>query len=138
MTHIQTIALLSLMLSAALLYYLGYYFGRKDGRETGLAIGRKRGRESAQIRVRELEQNLHDAYRQYGRLERQFRLANANAKLGAAERQTLLQIAGKLQVSAATFGAINAKVHSEQTLQLRAKALALAELVQPVEQERAA
>lgn len=138
MTNMQTIALLTLIILAALLYCLGYYFGTKDGRNNGLAVGRKLGRDGAQVRIRELETMLDDSVRQYGLLDHQFRLAHANAKLGADAQQTLQEIATKLQLSSATFGAMNSKSQAEQTLKLRDKALALAELIQPADQERAA
>jgi hypothetical protein len=138
MTNMQTFALLSLILMAALLYYLGYHFGSKDGRSKGLAQGRKLGRDGAQIKMFNLEHQLEEAWRKYDQLVQQSRLAHANAKLGAEARETLLEIASKLQLSSATFGAINAKPHAEQALKLRDKALALAELIQPEAQERAA
>ena len=138
MTTMQTYILCSLILMAFLLYYLGYHFGSKDGRNTGLAIGRKLGRDGAQIKVRELEKTLYDSYRQYGRLEHQFRLAAANANLGAEAHQTLMDIADKLQLSSETFSALNSKSQAEKTLKLRDEALALAELIQPEAQERAA
>jgi hypothetical protein len=127
----QTFALISLTLMAALLYYLGYHFGRKDGRTAGLAVGIKLGRESRQSKIRTLEKKLEDGCRQY-------HLANANAKLGTDSRQTLLEIAEKLHPSSATFGALNAKPQAEQALKLRDQARALAELIQPQAQERAA
>lgn len=137
MTTTEIIVLIGLILMAAF-FQTGYYYGRKEGRTDGMAAGRKLGRDGAQQRVQQLQDDLDATRREYARLDSQCRLAQANAKLGADERQTLLQIAGKLQVSAATFGAINAKAHQQQTLQLRDKTLALAELVQPQALERAA
>lgn len=138
MTNMQTIALLTLIVLAALLYYLGYYFGTKDGRNNGLAVGRKLRRDGAQVRIRELETMLDDSVRQYGRLDHQFRLAHANAKLGAEAHQSLLDIASKLQMSSKIFSALNSKSQAAETLKLREEALALAELIQPEAQERAA
>lgn len=138
MTIMQTFALISLIAMAVFLIYLGYRFGNKDGRNYGMELGLKVGRSGLEPTVRDLQEKLHLARRDYCRLDRQYHCARANAKLGKAERQTLLQIASKLKVASATFGAINAKAHTEQTMQLRDKALALAELIEPSAQERAA
>lgn len=138
MTITQTFALISLIVMAVFLIYLGYRFGNKDGRNYGMELGLKVGRSGLEPTVRDLQEKLHLARRDYHRLERQYHCARANAKLGKAARQTLLQIASKLQVASATFGAINAKAHTEQTMQLREKALALADLIEPSAQERAA
>lgn len=138
MTITQTFAFISLIVMAVFLIYLGYRFGIKDGKNYGLELGMKLGRRGLEPTVRELQDKLHLARRDYLRLDRQYHCARANAKLGTAERQTLLQIASKLKVASATFGAINAKAHIEQTMQLREKALALAELIEPSAQERAA
>lgn len=138
MTIMQTFALISLIAMAVFLIYLGYRFGSKDGKNYGIELGMKLGRSGLEPTLRELQEKLHLARRDYSRLDRQYHCARANAKLGTAERQTLLQIASKLKVASATFGAINAKAHTEQTMQLREKALALAELIEPGAQERAA
>lgn len=138
MTITQTFAFISLIVMAVFLIYLGYRFGNKDGRNYGMELGLKVGRSGLEPTVRELQEKLHLARRDYCRLDRQYHCARANAKLGKAERQTLLQIASKLKVASATFGAINAKAHTEQTMQLHEKALALAELIEPSAQERAA
>ncbi len=138
MTITQTFALISLIVMAVFLIYLGYRFGNKDGKNYGLELGMKLGRSGLEPTVRQLQEKLDLARRDYLRLDRQYHCARANAKLGQAERETLLQIASKLKVASATFGAINAKAHTEQTMQLREKALALAELIEPSAQERAA
>ncbi len=138
MTITQTFALISLIVMAVFLIYLGYRFGNKDGRNYGMELGLKVGRSGLEPTVRDLQEKLLLARRDYHRLDRQYYCARANAKLGQAERLTLLQIASKLKVASATFGAINAKAHTEQTMQLREKALALAELIEPSAQERAA
>lgn len=138
MTITQTFALISLIVMAVFLIYLGYRFGNKDGRNYGMELGLKVGRSGLEPTVRDLQEKLLLARRDYHRLDRQYYCARANAKLGQAERLTLLQIASKLKVASATFGAINAKAHTEQTMQLREKALALDELIEPSAQERAA
>jgi hypothetical protein len=138
MTNTQTYAFLALIIMAFALLWIGYLFGRRDGKEKGIAIGQAQERDAKSSYVEALRNRLELTEHEYTKLNKIYRLTASKGPLGADERQTLIDIAEKLQLSADTFQALGSKGQADKALMLRHKALRLADLIQPAQLERAA
>jgi len=138
MTNTQSYALLALIIMAFALVWISYLFGRRDGIEKGIAIGQALERDAKCSSFEALRKKLELTEYEYKKLTKIYWLTVSNTPLGADERQTLVEIAEKLQLSADTFQALGSKGQSDKALMLRHKALRLADLIQPTQLERAA
>jgi len=134
MTATQIYALIGLTLAAALLINLGYFFGRKDGQAKGLLEGKEVTQAENAKTIRELKASLQ--FIQANHLH----LAQHCKRLKAGQsREFLLDVADKLRIAAATFGALRTgKTISHETLALQDQVLAMAEALEPAAQEDAA
>lgn len=138
MTNTQSYAFFALIIMAFGLVWIGYLFGRRDGKEKGIAIGQTQERDAKSSYVETLRDRLELTEHEYTKLNKTYRQTVAKAPLGADERQTLIDIAEKLQLAADTFQALGSKGQSDKALMLRHKALGLADLIQAAQLERAA
>jgi hypothetical protein len=138
MTNTQSYALLALIIMAFALVWIGYLSGRRDGNAKGIAIGQARERNAKSSSFEALRKKLELTEHEYTRLNKIYWLTVSKAPLGADERQSLIEIAEKLQLSADTFQALGSKGQSDKALMLRHKALRMADMLQPVQLERAA
>ncbi|MGX9762095.1 hypothetical protein [Pseudomonas shahriarae] len=134
MTATQIYALIGLTLAAALLINLGYFFGRKDGQVKGLQEGKEVTQAENAKTIRDLKASLQFIQADH------LHLAQHCKKLKVGQsREFLLDVADKLRIAAATFGALRTgKTITRETLALQDQVLAMAELLEPVTQEDAA
>lgn len=154
MTEIQIYALIALALATGAIYWIAYRSGYSNGREEGYSEGRDVGYDAGGCvgyrdginegkaiqsadnseEIRNLTLYLDQAREQYQQLYTHYERALAASKLGEPDRQTLLDIAEKLRIAAATFNALRTgKVITRETTALRDQALAMAELLKPTE-----
>jgi len=154
MTAIQIYALIAIALSTSAVYWIAYRNGFSNGRAEGNAEGYSEGydvggcagfrdgmdegkaiqRSDNWEEIRNLELTLNQARDQHKRLYAHYERALAASKLGEPARQTLLDIAEKLRIAAATFNALSTgKAITLETSALRDQALAMADLLKPVE-----
>ncbi|NWC90352.1 hypothetical protein [Pseudomonas reactans] len=132
MTAIQICALISIIIAAAILYWVGYRGGLTDGKNEGYEDGRSDGFAIGQddasatyatsidkisTRCQRLEQILHRE---------------------PQDRLDLLAIAEKLKLAADTFRAVKSESQASQALALRDKALSMAARLDSFFQEDAA
>jgi hypothetical protein len=138
MTEIQICALIVLILLVGLTYWAGYRGGLSDGRVEGIDEGMAIQHSDHTQTVRNLEFSLKQAREHHQQLYARYERALTTAKLGEPERQTLLAIAEKLRIAAETFAAFRTgKKLERESVALRDQALAIAALLEPVEQEAA-
>ncbi|MGO4310043.1 hypothetical protein AB4Z35_09260 [Pseudomonas sp. KB_15] len=138
MTAIQICALIVLILLIALTYWAGYRGGLIDGRVEGIDEGMAIQQSDNSQTVRNLELSLNQARKHHQQLYARHESALATSKLGEPERKTLLAIAEKLRIAAETFAAFRTgKKLERESVALREQALAMAALLEPVEQEAA-
>jgi hypothetical protein len=137
MTNTQQYALIVLILAAGLLVGLGYFYGRRDGVLLGMIKGSKAARTASQTTILNLQEAQEQRDKDYQKLERQYTRA-LHSRFSSNERAILLKAADNLSLSSATFGALNAKAQAEQALRLRDEVIAVARLIEPQVQERAA
>lgn len=138
MTAIQICALIVLILLVGLTYWAGYRGGLIDGRVEGIDEGMAIQQSDNSQTVRNLELALNEAREHYQQLYARYERAIAASKLGEPERQTLLAIAEKLRIAAETFAAFRTgKKLERESVALREQALAMAALLESVEQEAA-
>ena len=138
MTTVQICALIVLILLVGLTYWAGYRGGLIDGRVESIDEGMAIQQSDNSQTVRNLELSLNKAREHHQQLYARYERALAASKLGEAERQTLLAIAEKLRIAAETFAAFRTgKKLERESVALRDQALAIAALLQPVEQEAA-
>lgn len=131
MTAIQIFALISIILAAAILYWVGYRGGLIDGRIEGIDEGKAIQQSDNSGAIEDLKRLVDQA--QYMKLYSHYERALAASKLGEPSRQTLLDIAEKLRIAAETFSAFRTgKKLERDTLNLRDQALAMAALLGPV------
>lgn len=136
MTAIQICALIVLILLVGLTYWAGYRGGLIDGRVEGIDEGIAIHQSDNSQTARNLELLLSEAQEHHQRLYARYERALATSKLGEPERQTLLSIAEKLRIAAETFAAFRTgKKLERESVALREQALAMAALLEPVEQE---
>ncbi|EFQ65084.1 hypothetical protein PFWH6_1159 [Pseudomonas fluorescens WH6] len=132
MTAIQIFALISIILAAAILYWVGYRGGLNDGRLEGIDEGKAIQQSDNSVAIEDLKRLLNQAQAQYMKLYSHYEQALAASKLGEPSRQTLLDIAEKLRIAAETFSAFRTGKRLERdTLTLRDQALAMAALLGP-------
>lgn len=133
MTAIQIYALISIVIAAALLYWVGYRGGLIDGRIEGIDEGKAIQQSDNAGEIRDLKLLLDQAQRNHKQLYSHYKQALAASKLGEPARQTLLDIAEKLRIAAETFSAFRTgKKLERDSLTLRDQALAMAALLGPV------
>ncbi|AZD93133.1 MULTISPECIES: hypothetical protein [Pseudomonas] len=139
MTATQIYALIGLTLAAALLINLGYFFGRKDGKAKGLQEGKEITQAETAKTISELRASLQFIRADHLHLAQHCKRLKASQTFGSKERDFLLDVADKLRIAAATFGALRTgKTITRETLALQDQVLAMAELLKPVAQEDAA
>lgn len=140
MTTTQICALIIAILFIGLTYWAGYRSGLLDGRAKGQTEGIEEGRaiqrSDTSGMIRDLKLLLDQARANHKRLYTHYERALAASKLGEPARQTLMDIAEKLRIAAETFSAFRTgKKLERDSLSLRDQALAMAALLDPVEQE---
>lgn len=139
MTHIQTIALIGLILTVALLYWAGYLIGRSNGRAAGIEEGKAVAEADNARALRELKTALKFVRADNQRLAELHERLQDSQPLKPVHRQTLLAIADLLRIAAETFSAFKTgkKLERDSRL-LRDQAVAMAALLEPVAKEEAA
>ncbi|SCZ75946.1 MULTISPECIES: hypothetical protein [unclassified Pseudomonas] len=139
MTHIQIIALIGLILTVALLYWAGYLIGRSNGREAGIEEGKAFAEADNARALRELTTALKFMRADNQRLAELHERLQDSQTLKPAHRKSLLAIADLLRIAADTFSAFKTgKKLERDSRSLRDQALAMAALVEPAAQEKAA
>ncbi|BBN53952.1 hypothetical protein TRE132_20770 [Pseudomonas chlororaphis subsp. aurantiaca] len=159
MTAIQIFALIAIALTTGAVYWIAYRNGFSNGRAEGHAEGYSEGYDVGCLAgfrdgmdegkaiqrsdnwedIRNLEYSLNQARDQHKQLYSHYERALTASKLGEPARLTLLEIAEKLRIAAATFNALRTgKSITRETNVLRDQALAMAALLEPVAQEDAA
>ncbi|MCU7647150.1 hypothetical protein [Pseudomonas piscis] len=139
MTHIQIIALIGLILTVALLYWVGYLIGRSNGREAGIEEGKALAQADNARALRELTTALKFVRADNRRLVALHKHLQDSQALKPAHRQTLLAIADLLRIAAETFSAFKTgKKLERDSRSLRDQALAMAALLEPEAKEEAA
>lgn len=139
MTAIQICSLIVLILLFALIYWVGYRGGLIDGRAEGIDEGKAIQQSENSETIQDLQRSLDQAHANNKQLSSNYEHALATSKLGEPERLTLLAIAEQLRIAAETFSAFRTgKKLERDTLALRDQALAMADLLAPVAQEKAA
>lgn len=132
MTAIQILALISIIIAAAILYWVGYRGGLIDGRIEGIDEGKAIQQSDNSMAIEDLKRLIDQAQAQYKNLYSHYERALAASKLGETSRQTLLDIAEKLRIAAETFSAFRTgKKLERDSLALRDQALAMAALLVP-------
>lgn len=132
MTAIQILALISIIIAAAILYWVGYRGGLIDGRIKGIDEGKAIQKSDNSGEIQDLKLLLDQALGNHKQLYSHYKQALAASKLGEPARQTLLEIAEKLRIAAETFSAFRTgKKLERDTLTLRDQALAMAALLGP-------
>lgn len=123
MTAIQICALISVIIAAAILYWVGYRGGLTDGKNEGYDEGHSDGCTMGQDRASAAyAASLKNMSDQCMRTEL---LLNREPQ----DRYTLLAIAEKLKLAADTFRAVRSESQATQALALRDKALDMASLM---------
>ncbi|MGG7557755.1 hypothetical protein [Pseudomonas sp. ES3] len=139
MTTTQICALIALIVLVGLTYWAGYRGGLNDGRIEGIDEGKAIQQSDNSGMIKDLKQSLDQAQDHRKHLYAHYERALAASKLGERDRHTLLEIAEKLRIAAETFSAFRTgKKLERDTLALRDQALAIANLLAPVDQEKAA
>ncbi|AKA84833.1 hypothetical protein [Pseudomonas synxantha] len=130
MTAIQILALISIIIAAAILYWVGYRGGLIDGRIEGIDEGKAIQQSDSAGEIQDLKLLLDQAQGNHKQLYAHYKQALAASKLGEPARQTLLDIAEKLRIAAETFSAFRTgKKLERDSLTLRDQALAMAALL---------
>lgn len=133
MTAIQILALISIIIAAAILYWVGYRGGLIDGRIEGIDEGKAIQQSDNAGEIQDLKLLLDQAQGNHKQLYAHYKQALAASKLGEPARQTLLDIAEKLRIAAETFSAFRTgKKLERDSLTLRDQALVMAALLGPV------
>lgn len=133
MTAIQILALISIIIAAAIIYWVGYREGLIHGRIEGIDEGKAIQQSDNSMAIEDLKRLIDQAQAQYKNLYSHYERALAASKLGETSRQTLLDIAEKLRIAAETFSAFRTgKKLERDSLTLRDQALAMAALLGPV------
>lgn len=139
MTTAQICALIALILLVGLTYWAGYRGGLIDGHLEGIEEGKAIQQSENSEALHNLKLSLGQARNQHKQLYCHYERALAASKLGEPERQTLLAIAEKLRIAAEIFAAFRTgKKLERESIALREQALAMATLLEPIEQEAAA
>lgn len=123
MTQIQIFALIGLIITSGLVLWAGYFVGQLNSQEA----------------LHEKQLQLDQAQENYKKLYGRYRRALAASQLGEQDRQHLLSIAETLRVAAGAFSAFRTCKGLERNAHIqRDQLLAMAALLQPAEQEKAA
>jgi hypothetical protein len=139
MNAIQICALIVLIVLVGLTYWTGYRGGLIDGRIEGIDEGKAIQQADNSEAIQNLQLSLDQARSNHKQLYSHYERALAASKLGEPARQTLLKIAEKLRIAAETFSAFRTgKKLERDSLALRDQALAIATLLEPETQEKAA
>lgn len=134
MTAIQICALIALIILAGPLVWVGYIMGRTDGMSAGMKQSDDILRAESAKTIRELRASLEFIKADHAHLAQFSKRFQQALALGNPERQTLLEIAGKLRIAADTFAAFRTgKKIERETRALIDQALAMAELLKPAE-----
>jgi hypothetical protein len=132
MTAIQICALITLIIAAAILYWIGYRGGLTDGKNEGYEDGHSDGFTMGQ-------DDASTAYatsieKMSTRCQRLEHILHREPQ----DRLDLLAIAEKLKLAADTFHAVKSESQASQALILRGKALSMAAGLDSFSQEDAA
>lgn len=143
MTAIQICALIAIVLMTAGIYWLAYRNGFNNGLTEGHTEGYSEGiavqSADKSEEIRNLTLSLKQVQNKHEQLYDFYRRAVEASQLGEPARITLLEIAEKLRIASETFAAFRTgKKLERETRVLRDQALAMAALLEPVEQESAA
>lgn len=143
MTAVQIYALIAIVLMIAGGYWLAYRNGLSNGLTEGHAEGFSEGiavqSADKSEEIRNLTLSLKQAQNKHEQLYDFYKRALEMSRLGEPTRITLLEIAEKLRIAAETFAAFRTgKKLERETRALRDEALAIAALLEPVDQESAA
>lgn len=90
MTAIQILALISIIIAAAILYWVGYRGGLIDGRIEGIDEGKAIQQSDNAGEIQDLKLLLDQAQGNHKQLYAHYKQALAASKLGEPARQTLL------------------------------------------------
>jgi hypothetical protein len=139
MTAIQICALITIIIAAALLYWIGYRGGLVDGRIEGVDEVTNNQRAETAKTIRELEASLQFIRADHQRLAQHCKKLKDSSALREEHQLILLEIAEKLRIAAEAFSAFKTgkKLERDSRL-LRDKALAIANLLEPAAPEVAA
>lgn len=132
MTAIQICALISIIIAAAILYWVGYRGGLTDGKYEGYEDGHSDGFTMGQDDASAAYANSIE--KMSTRCQRLEHILHREPQ----DRLDLLAIAEKLKLAADTFRAVKAESQASQTLTLRGKALSMAAGLDSFFQEDAA
>ncbi|NBB09567.1 hypothetical protein [Pseudomonas sp. SLFW] len=138
MTDVQIYALIALVLTAGALVFICYRWGKLDGYRAGNVEGNKDARRDCQKTIDGMQTLLDSRASEHRKLRQVANWALARSSMGEKERATLLEIADHLQLSSDTFAALTSQSQARRSLDLRAKALDLADILRPLETEMAA
>jgi len=139
MTAIQICALIAPIVFAGLLVWVGYKMGHSDGKPASRKEGDNIQRAESAKTIRELEASLQFIKADHHSLAQLCKRQREALRFGEAERQTLLDIAETLRITAETFSAFRTgKKLERDSLALRDQALSMASLLEPVAREDAA
>ncbi|WP_085683170.1 MULTISPECIES: hypothetical protein [unclassified Pseudomonas] len=143
MTAIQIYALIAIVLMTAGIYWLAYRNGFNNGLTEGHTEGYSEGiavqSADKSEEIRNLTLSLKQVQNKHEQLYDFYRRAVEASQLGEPARITLLEIAEKLRIASETFAAFRTgKKLERETRVLRDQALAIAALLEPVDQENAA
>ncbi|NVZ82543.1 hypothetical protein HX836_12095 [Pseudomonas yamanorum] len=132
MTAIQIYALISIVISLGILYWVGYKGGLTDGRAEGYDEGHAQGF------MEGLDQGESASSTELEQITERSRRLQLILDLQPQDRLTLLAIAEKLKLAADTFRAVRSESQATQAIALRDKALGMAALLDPFTLEDAA
>lgn len=136
MTAIQICTLISLIIAAALIYWIGYRGGLANGRIEGIDEGTNNQRADSAKTIRELEASLQFIRADHQRLALHCKKLKDSNALGEEHHQILLDIAEQLRIAAETFSAFRTgKKLERDTRALRDQALVMAERLEPVNED---
>jgi len=139
MTAVQIYALLGLIVTAALLFWLGYRSGHGDGMAAGIEEGSAVKRAENTRTIRKLKASLELLRTDHKNLAQFCKQLQTSQTFGQNERQILLDIAEKLRIAAETFSAFRTgKKLERDTTALREQSLDMAARLKPVAWEDAA
>lgn len=137
MTALQICAMASVIIAAALLYWIGYRGGLADGRLEGREEGVNTQQAANAEIISELEASLQFIRSDHKQLASHCK--TLKDMLGIDGHGALLAIADKLRIAAQTFSIFpTAKDQVKETLRLREKALSLAAQIEPKAPEHVA
>lgn len=132
MTSIQICALISIVITLGILYWVGYKSGLTDGRAEGYDDGHAQGF------MEGIDQGESVGSTEVEQVSERCRRLQLILDLQPQDRLTLLAIAEKLKLAADTFRAVRSESQATQALALRDKALSMAALMDPFTLEDAA